>query len=138
MVNSNFMRIITLWLQDRVKGPSQIRKGWSREHLELMALWVQLDCGQRLQRGDTVVSELYTYCLLNIHLYWEREVTYTINSTCCSCKRLDFDFQHSHGSSQSYITPLEEDLMLSSDLCGYQACMQYMDIHSYDILIYII
>ena len=44
--------------------------------------------------------------------------------------RPQIPYPGSHGSSQPSITPVPGDLMLSSDLCGYQACMWCTDIHA--------
>lgn len=39
-----------------------------------------------------------------------------------------FSSLNSYGDSEPYVTPLPEDLILSSGFCGHQECRWYIDI----------
>lgn len=56
-------------------------------------------------------------------------------SACCFCRGPQFESLHTHGASQPAITPVPMDLVPSSGLCGYPACMWYTYVHADKILI---
>lgn len=42
----------------------------------------------------------------------------------CFCKGPRFNSLHPHGNSKQSVTPVPGGWKLSSDFCGYQACMR--------------
>lgn len=58
------------------------------------------------------------------------EMVQQFKSTGFSSRAPGFNSQYPRGSSQLSVTPVSGDLMPSSRLCGYQACM-WQGKHSY-------
>jgi hypothetical protein len=48
----------------------------------------------------------------------------------CFSRGPSFDFQHQHGSSELFITPVPENTMPSSGLHGQEANTWHIDIHA--------
>lgn len=60
-----------------------------------------------------------------------------VNSIAYSSGGTGFSSQHTHGSSQTFITLVVGELMLASSLSEHQACNKCTDIHSGKIHIHI-
>lgn len=50
-----------------------------------------------------------------------------VKSTSCSCRGAYFYSQHPHGDPQLPVTPVPEELLPISGICGHQALKWYTD-----------